>query len=129
MGIKRVKSYARKGKMVKSYTAKKKDKGYSWRMKLQKNYSSLDELKDYDENYGVVKRLGFKSAEEAWKKNPLIQGSTNPGDFRRSPTKKKNKSKLVQGKKSKVAGRKKTGISKAEANASRSASEDNWNER
>lgn len=36
MGIKRVKSYVRKGKMVKSYSAKKKDKNNAFSAEMQK---------------------------------------------------------------------------------------------
>jgi hypothetical protein len=53
--------------------------GYQCR--LRKSYDSFEEFEAYDEIYGVSKRLGFKSAEAAWKKNPLINGSIFPSDL------------------------------------------------
>jgi hypothetical protein len=55
-----------------------------WRDKLQNVYSDFEEFNDYNEIYNLAKRLGFKSAEEAWDANPTIQGSTEPGDYKRS---------------------------------------------
>lgn len=53
-----------------------------WRQKLQKVYSDFEEFKQWDNIYSLAKRLGFRNAAEAWKTNPLIQGSTNPKDYR-----------------------------------------------
>ncbi len=53
-----------------------------WKSKLRQQYSSFDEWKDYSDTYGLAKRLGFNSAEEAWKANPTVQGSTDPKDFK-----------------------------------------------
>lgn len=60
-----------------------------WQCRLRANYASFEEFAAYDEIYGLAERLGFPSAESAWDLNPMIQGSTNPSDFRRicSPTK------------------------------------------
>ena len=55
----------------------------TWKAKLRKVYRSLEELKAYDRVYGVVYRLGFTTAEEAWEKNPLIGGSVHSKDFGR----------------------------------------------
>jgi hypothetical protein len=54
-------------------------RGYQCR--LRANYSSFEEFEAYSETYGIAKRLGFKSAANAWRANPVIQGSTNPGDL------------------------------------------------
>lgn len=54
--------------------------GYQCR--LQKNYSSFEEFEAYSDTYGVSARLGYKTAEQAWKANPIIQGSVNPSDLR-----------------------------------------------
>jgi hypothetical protein len=54
----------------------------AWKAQLQDNYSSLSEFESYSETFGLAKRLGFETAAEAWEANPLIQGSTNPNDFR-----------------------------------------------
>jgi len=49
--------------------------------KLKKNYSSFEEFESYNETYGIAKRLGFESAEAAWKANPTMQGSVIPSDL------------------------------------------------
>ena len=54
-----------------------------WQCRLRENYTSLEEWTTYAETYNLCARLGFADAESAWEANPLIQGSTNPGDFRR----------------------------------------------
>lgn len=53
-----------------------------WQAKLRKNYANFEEFQDYAANYGLPERLGFSTAREAWDANPLIQGSTNPEDFK-----------------------------------------------
>ena len=56
--------------------------GRCWQARIRKVYDTLAELKAYDEIYGVVKRLGLASAEQAWKDNPVISGSVDPRDLR-----------------------------------------------
>ena len=56
-----------------------------WRCKLQSNYTDLAEWKRYAETYSLHSRLGYKTPELAWQANPTIEGSVNPGDFRKSP--------------------------------------------
>jgi len=56
-------------------------KNQSWKDRVKKVYSSLDELINYNNIYGVVKRCGFRSAKTMWNKNPFIGGSVNPKDF------------------------------------------------
>lgn len=52
-----------------------------WHGKVRKTYASVAELESYDSIYGNVTRCGYKSAAALWKANPMLQGSTNPGDF------------------------------------------------
>lgn len=52
-----------------------------WQARVRDNWSSLEELKGYDENYDIAGRLGYESAEELWDENPIVQGSTNPSDL------------------------------------------------
>ena len=52
-----------------------------WKTKVQKVYDSLEELKAYNNLYGIVKSCGYESAEKLWEDNPLLQGSTDPKDF------------------------------------------------
>ena len=53
-----------------------------WKNRLQKVYDSFEEFQSYAETYGLLERLGFATAEEAWEANPMIQGSTNPEDYK-----------------------------------------------
>lgn len=54
----------------------------TWEAKLRDNYSSFEEWQSYSQTYGLTARLGFYDEQEAWDKNPTIQGSTNPADFK-----------------------------------------------
>lgn len=54
-----------------------------WQARLRASYDNdPDSWKWYDEHYGLAKRLGYGSAQAAWEANPLIEGSTDPRDFR-----------------------------------------------
>ena len=53
-----------------------------YQRRLRKSYTDLEEWKSYSQTYGLAERLGFDTAEEAWEANPIIEGSTNPSDFR-----------------------------------------------
>ena len=57
--------------------------------RLQKDYESFEEFAAFSETYGLAKRLGFKTAAAAWKANPLVQSSVEPGDFRKVKAKPK----------------------------------------
>ena len=48
-----------------------------WRCRLQNNYSSFEDFQWYDEIYNLARRLGFKTAAEAWLENPVVQGSVD----------------------------------------------------
>jgi len=54
-----------------------------WQCHLQENYPSFGDFQHYAELYGLHTRLGYDSPWEAWRTNPLIQGSVNPTDFRK----------------------------------------------
>ena len=56
-------------------------KGYQAR--LHQLYSDYGEWVLFSEIYNLTERLGFKNTREAWDKNPIIQGSVNPSDYRR----------------------------------------------
>ena len=53
-----------------------------WCGKLRDQYQSFEEFASYAETYGLDARLGFDSAEAAWESNPVVEGSTNPDDYR-----------------------------------------------
>lgn len=54
-----------------------------WQCRLRENYENdFGSFQAYSEMWGIAKRLGFDSAEQAWKKNPTIQGSVLPDDLR-----------------------------------------------
>lgn len=62
-----------------------------WRDTLRNVYSSFEEFEAYDAVYALAKRLGYADAAAAWKYNPTVQGSVNPGDYRRVGRKRKNR--------------------------------------
>ncbi len=49
--------------------------------RVQELYTSLEDLENYDEIYGIVKRCGYENATQLWNDNPMIGGSSNPKDF------------------------------------------------
>lgn len=58
-----------------------------WQCRLQENYADCAEpfkaFKAYCRIYGNHRRLGYRSMKAAWEANPVIQGSTNPSDYRK----------------------------------------------
>lgn len=54
-----------------------------WRTRLRNNYVNFSEWALLSDTWGLVNRLGFKTPEAAWKANPIIEGSTNPSDYRK----------------------------------------------
>lgn len=54
-----------------------------WRTRLRNNYRDFDEWGFNSDMWGLCLRLGYKTAEAAWKANPVIEGSINAGDFRK----------------------------------------------
>ena len=64
--------------------AKKKPvKEKVWKQHLQEVYSSFEEWDAFSDMYGLANRLGYAENQEAWDDNPLIQGSTNPYDYKK----------------------------------------------
>jgi len=58
-----------------------------WRARLRDNYGgSKQNFQAVSETYGVLDRMdGFDTVDEAWEANPVIEGGTNPSDFRVVP--------------------------------------------
>ena len=52
-----------------------------WKMRVHKVYKTFEDLKAYDEMFGIAKRAGFKSAQALWDENPILHGSVYPEDF------------------------------------------------
>lgn len=48
---------------------------------LQDNYFDFDEFESFNNLYGITKKLGFKTAQEAWGANPLVIITVDPNDF------------------------------------------------
>jgi hypothetical protein len=61
---------------------KRQAKSNPWKARVRDTYSTLEELEAYDETYGIVKRLGYRSARRLWDANPMIGGSVYPEDLR-----------------------------------------------
>lgn len=60
------------------------DSGRSgWQCRLRENYSHYREFRAYSEMYGLHGRLGYETPADAWRDNPLVQGSVVPEDFRK----------------------------------------------
>lgn len=57
-----------------------------WRGRLKDQYENLGEFDRADTAYNLAKRLGYATAFAAWDANPLIEGSVNPGDYRKVAT-------------------------------------------
>lgn len=53
-----------------------------WQCRLKRNYKSFTEFKYYCLVRSIHTRLGFKTPEDAWTANPIVQGSVNPDDLR-----------------------------------------------
>jgi hypothetical protein len=54
-----------------------------WKSRLRKNYDDdYEQFVQYDSIYNIAARLGFESTEDAWDKNPMIQGGVNPKDLK-----------------------------------------------
>lgn len=49
---------------------------------LRKNYENYEEFVEWDQTYGISRRLGFQSSLQAWEANPLIEWSVEPSDLR-----------------------------------------------
>jgi hypothetical protein len=49
--------------------------------KLRAPYANLDEFRYYANLYGLHTRIGYKTPESAWARNPTVQSSTVPSDF------------------------------------------------
>jgi hypothetical protein len=65
--------------------APKKKVNENYTERLRKVYSGFKEWEQYDDVYKLAERLGFDSAEEAWDRNPLVTGSSDPRDFKVVP--------------------------------------------
>ena len=56
-----------------------------WRTRLQDNYDGdFEQFSSFNEGYDLIGRLGYEGVEEAWEDNPVIQGSTDPRDLRKT---------------------------------------------
>lgn len=55
-----------------------------WRGKLRENYANFEDWTIYAATYNLHRRLGFKTIAGAWRSNPVVEGGTNPADFRRA---------------------------------------------
>ena len=61
----------------------KKEINEDWQDHLQNVYSDKEEWLEYDKIYNLAKRLGYKNPYRAWYDNPIIQGSTNPKEYKK----------------------------------------------
>lgn len=71
----------------------KKEEVYdeAWKKRVKSVYKTIDELKSYDDMYGILKYANdsakkqkkptWKTLEDFWKANPMLTGSVDPKDF------------------------------------------------
>lgn len=66
-----------------TYRVKCKSGLMGWHSRLHTQYTNFLEFEKYSELVGLPQRLGYVSPEEAWKANPIIEGSVEPSDYRK----------------------------------------------
>lgn len=54
---------------------------FGWDDKLHNVYSDFEEWEAYSEMYGLHRKLGYDTPEEAWEDNPHIKGSVKPEEY------------------------------------------------
>lgn len=59
-----------------------------WHGRLKKVYSDFAEWRMYAEMYNLHTKLGYKTPETAWKRNPMVQGDVDPSVYGRYKPKK-----------------------------------------
>lgn len=52
-----------------------------WVARLRSNWKDEADFTAFSDTYGLAKRLGHDTAEDAWLDDPWIHGSTDPRDF------------------------------------------------
>jgi hypothetical protein len=72
----------KKYKTNRTYRVRTRSGMIGYRCLLRASYDSFDQFEAFSDTYGLASRLGFRSASAAWNTNPVIEGSTNPEDFR-----------------------------------------------
>ncbi len=55
-----------------------------WKGKLQDQYENFEDFEHCCGIFNNHERLGYKTPQEAWDANPVIQGSVIPSDYRKS---------------------------------------------
>jgi hypothetical protein len=53
-----------------------------WQARLQEVYADFESFQAYAETYEIHTKLGYKTPVTAWRANPIMQGSVEPGDSR-----------------------------------------------
>ncbi len=56
---------------------------WGWRSRLRTQYSGFPEFNRNNQYFNLAARLSYETATDAWLANPVIEGSTNPSDYRR----------------------------------------------
>jgi hypothetical protein len=52
-----------------------------WQCRLRDNYKSYEEWEANAEMWGLHFRLGYKTPQNAWRANPIVQGSVSAADY------------------------------------------------
>ena len=72
-----------KKEIMEQFNKKQLNEEKVWKDHLQNVYTDKEEFLRWDEVYGLSIRLGYKNPYRAWYDNPLIQGSTDPADYKK----------------------------------------------
>lgn len=56
---------------------------WGWRSRLQVQHDSFENFRCFCDVYNNHIRLGYHSPYAAWEANSVIEGSTNPSDYRK----------------------------------------------
>ena len=52
------------------------------RSRIREIYDDYEEFLIYNQMYNIVERLNYHSARKLWEDNPIVEGSSNPKDFK-----------------------------------------------
>ena len=50
--------------------------------RLREIYDNYDEFLVFNKMYNITERLGYNTPKSLWEDNPIVQGSSNPKDFK-----------------------------------------------
>ena len=52
------------------------------RERIKNIYDDYQEFLIFNKRYNIAERLGYASVRQLWVDNPIVEGSSNPSDFK-----------------------------------------------